>query len=191
MTHLIGPPPVEEVPAAELFRTLVRAPRPWVPTNVVPGGRVFAISGSERSEIEARVSHLPTAARGIATLRHELAIALHDESGPVFGSADAVREVPETTVRQMRVALQDAWNRCAPDYSGRFDVAAWGVALEKGAEANPNVTLTLGASLDVQTQHVVERPDWWFSVPLRDLTDGQWMAFRAAARVASRWNRRD
>jgi hypothetical protein len=162
----------------DLFRLLLSKPRPWVPTDVVPGGRVFAISGLEQAAIDAACGPRTST---VARAKHEVVAGLYVGETPLVASAESAGQLRAVDLRGYHDAVRDGWSRCAPTYGGSFDVQAWMFALVEGAKALRTVTVSLGACIDITNG--VERPDWWFSIPLRDLTDGQWMAYRAAARV--------
>lgn len=178
--RLIGPPPAEEVPAADLFRLLLEKPRPWVPSSDVPGGGVFAISALDAARIRLEVRSKPKPIQASTLARHEVAAA-------TALSLENTGRLHERELRRIHDAVTDAWRLCHPRYDGRHDLPAWAAQLDEGARELVSITVSLGACLSAYGSHGVERPDWWFQIPLSDLTDGQWMAYRAAVRVAGEW----
>jgi hypothetical protein len=70
-------------------------------------------------------------------------------------------------------------------YSSHGD---WVERLAIGAMHPTNIirAQALSSSIDSGFTHTVPRPDRFFGVPLDDVTEGQWMAFRAARKSFNR-----
>jgi len=176
-------PPVDLAPA-DLFLLLLARPRPWWPTDAVEGGRVVAITALERASVEhaARGQHMGAAA--LTRRRHIVALTLHDEAGPVFATADDAAELSMSGLRRLSDAALVGLERCGPEY-GRCDWAEWHKRLIEGACAEPAVAAMVGGCIEEGYRRYYERPDRWFGGALADLTDGQWMAYRAAVSVTN------
>lgn len=93
------------------------------------------------------------------------------------------------------VALEDDATRAlaivSPVYSA-IDVSAWNRVLVTGAShaRNLHTAISLGRCVDVsygaRCREVLPRPDRFFGVEHAELTDGQWLAFRAARAVVTK-----
>lgn len=176
--QLIRPPAEADMPAADLFRLLLETPRPWVASDDVPGGRVFAIRALEHHRLRSEVRRAPKATQGLALWRREVAAA----TDLTFEETGRLQPRRLASIHQ---AVRKAWLICDPRYDGAHDINAWKSRLDQGAAALPGVVASLGNCMAVMGKHGVERPDWWFGIGLRELTDGQWMAYRAATRAAA------
>lgn len=173
----MDPPPGVE--PAELFLLLLRRPRPWWPTDVVPDGRVVALTATERACIEAAATRLPPGAPALYRARHEVALCLHDATGPVFASADEAGDLTPPALARLVEAVNGGLAVCCPEY-GYCPALVWHMRLLEGARAMPMLATALGGCVDEGYRRYHERPDRWFGVPQAELTDGQWMAYRAA-----------
>jgi hypothetical protein len=191
-----GQPPRHITPA-RLFRLLLRRPHPWIE---IPGRlrgaeetplAVRALASLEWGEArDAAEGHADADAR-IGRLQSELvarALVLTDGT-PVFAHAAQVAELLDAPeVAELGGDVLRALAVVGPTYAGS-DAAAWASALAKGARdaSNLHAAFVLGRCVDVSLgsglRAVVSRPDRFFGCPLAELTDGQWMAFRAARRV--------
>jgi len=187
---MFGPP--DDISPARLFLTLTDKPRPWWPTEVIPGGRVVAMTTRERAAIERAIAGMPTEAAAIARLRYEVAATLHRGDRLLFGSADEAAEEKVATLRSLAAGVGAALRICGPEYR-HIDVSRWGAVLLEGARECWPVSYPMGQCEDVSfgwnTARHAERPDRWFGFPLSDMTDGQWMGYRAA--VAYVYERRE
>lgn len=172
----------------DLFRLMLEKPRPWVPTDVVPGGRVFAISALEQWRIAAATAGLSSHEVGIVRARHMVAAGLGNRGGLLFGDAADCHQLPAHDLHRYQQAVEQGWAACMPAYSDSASrIGIIKAKLTQGARKIPQVALALGACVD--QRNGCERPDWFFGVNLRDLTDGQWMAFRACRDLVAEWRK--
>lgn len=119
--------------------------------------------------------------RGNAVLPMELiALSLLANGRQAFASADDVADLPDHVVLELGNALHGALRIVSPLY-GRANSDAWGAVLRAGAAASQSIAIPLGGSRDDGPHRTAPRPDRYFGKPLIALTDGQWMAYRAAA----------
>ena len=167
--------PPKEVEPGELFRLLLQKPRPWWDTDE---GRVVALTATERAGIEQATARLPSQAAWLARSRHEVALCLHDESGPQFGSADELGDLKPYELRRLIAAVRSGLRVCCPEY-GYCNLMAWRITLLAGARSVPAIAGMIGSCIDEGARKIVSRPDRWFGLPLSELTDGQWMAYHA------------
>lgn len=178
----LGPPP--DVSPPRLFRLLVARPRPEQPI-------AFRFAGVEHAplvvraplacEVNAALDVAPSDAAAAALV----AVSLYADGARLFGSAADVLDLPDVELPALTRDVLSALARIAPMY-GRCNEPAWHEALVRGSQHPSNRTAwrALAGSVDIvlgaKRPIYVERPDRYFGVPLADLTDGQWMAFRAA-----------
>lgn len=178
------------VAPARLYRMLLQRPRATAPI-------VYRIRGAEDIPLRVRaLSSLDEAAildaaegedglGGSRAASELLARALLTSEGSAFASASDVDALEPSEVVSLSRAVRAALDVISPTYA-RHDHVAWARALKKGATAPGNwaATLALGGCMDhafgFGSGRCVERPDRYFGVPLADLTDGQWMVYRAA-----------
>lgn len=193
---MLQPPDPRQWPPERLFRLLLGAPRPRIPLDL-------RIAGAERVALEVRAlrpleeaAAVDEAAQVSVERRTDLleaglvVAALWTLGGPAFRSAadlgllfaDEAAALARTTLAALGIV--------SPSYR-RSDAAAWGRALREGAQHPTNLGLTarLGGCVEVGWRFS-PRPDWFFGLPLGELTDGQWMAFRAAREVVATWEKR-
>lgn len=184
---MIHPP--EDVAPERLFRLLLPL-RPALPIayriRCAPDIPLLVRALSPAEEGEA----LDVAADGPAELRalrqelEVLARCLHTPSGPAFDGPEMLGRLPESEVAQLAREAFAVLNRIAPVY-GRVSLDPWKLALERGARHPSNFSTTLAMAecwdLVPLTKARLPRPDRYWGVPVRDLLDGHWMAFRAAS----------
>lgn len=185
-------PPVNVAPA-RLFRLLLRRPRPEISIAYRIRGvehiplRVRALSGVEEAIVGDAGDGWGDAA-GSVVAGQLVAMALLTPGGPAFASAEDVGALDMSEAMRLAVAVRAALDIISPSYS-RHDVAAWDAALKTGAKDARNMAaaVALGGCVDYalgfSTGRVTERPDRYFGMPLAEMTDGQWMAYRAARAV--------
>lgn len=179
---LLGPPP--DVSPPRLFRLLASRARAEQPI-------AFRFAGVEhaplvvRAPLASELASALDAAPPDAFAAALVAVSLYDGNERVFASAADVLELPDVELPALTHDVVSALARVAPFY-GRCDEEAWHRALVAGARHRSNATAfrALAGSVDLvlgaKRPIFIERPDRYFGVPLADLTDGQWMAFRAA-----------
>jgi len=191
MTRAREPP--SHIAPAKLFRLLLQRPQARVALAYRLAGAehmplfVGALRSREFGEAFDAADHLPVELQGSRVMLELVARALVLEGGEaVFADGLAVAELLEGREADrlaMEVCEALAW--VAPTYA-RSDTAAWHRALVTGARdgANLHDAYTLGRCVDVALgsgfKQVTHRPDRYFGGAMADITDGQWMAFRAA-----------
>jgi hypothetical protein len=193
-----GPPP--GVSPARLFRLLLRRPRPEIPIAYRIRGaedvplRVRALSSADEAAVAEAAEGWGDA--GPSRAADEFVFrALLTQDGPAFASPDEVGALDSTDALSLAKEVRAALDVISPNYA-RSDVEAWGRALKQGARAGGNWAdaIALGGCVDYAFGYgvgrLVERPDRYFGCPLADLTDGQWMAYRAAREVAQEFSKK-
>jgi hypothetical protein len=180
------PPPI---PPERLFRSLLRQPRARAIVDLQLGagrrGAFFVCAPSAVEELDA-FDRVPEAAppflRRALIMAELAALTLHNGERRVFASARDVLALDEDYADIVMHTTLLELERIAPSYR-RSDVAAWLRQLELGAVHGENHSLAtrLACSVDVSLgKGAVPRPDRFFGVPTGALTDGQWLAYRAA-----------
>lgn len=184
-------PPPKHIPAGRLFRLLLA--RPYAVTPIVyriRGAehiplRVRALSASDEMAI-ADVGEARPNTRASACASELVRRALLAPGGPAFASAEEVDQMPIESVLSLAKAVREALNIISPTYA-LAEVALWDARLKEGARANWSEAIALGGCSDIafgfKSGRLTERPDRYFGLPLADMTDGQWMAYRAARAV--------
>lgn len=181
----LGDPP--SLPPERLWRSLL----PLRPLHPLP----CRLRGAEHVPLFVRP--VPALAEALARdaaelldveqLRHRavaqeiLALVLHTRRGPAVTNPADLEELDEPEVRRLVREVTWALADCAPTY-GRSNVAAWRTALRAGAAHPSNLAEAnvLASCIDEGFATIVPRPDRYWGVPLRELLDGHWMAYRAA-----------
>ena len=132
----------------------------------------------------------------IRAVDHILAACVYQNGRPAFGGVGSVRALSERELQRLAVVVTEALSRVCPIMS-RCDYMAWLKALEQGA-GDPSNAFTAHAIADcvdyaigASQARVTLRPDRYFGLPLRSLTDGQLLAFRAAVNVAQKQREND
>ncbi len=182
----IGPPP--GVPAERLFRLLLQAPRAAWPVTIPIAGappgafRVLALRPLEVDEAFDAAADTPPAIRQ-RRIDAELAVrALHDARGRVFADIAELGIFDDGDARTIVAACAAALMICSPSLRW-IDRGAWHIKLVDGVEDNRGVAIRLALSVDGHVISGPPRPDRFFDVPMGHLTDGQWLAYRAARHV--------
>lgn len=185
-----GQPP-GHIPPARLFRLLLQTPRASLPLSYrFPFAadvelRVQALTSVELAAAEDAAADIgDDGTRASVTARHILAACVTlDNGSPAFTDAAAVGMLTDREVGGLMAAVDPVLQGCSPTYS-TSDARAWHRALRDGAAANWHVASALGQCVDVaygwSAMRIMPRPDRYFGLPQHALTDGQWMAFRAA-----------
>lgn len=197
---MIHEPPAD-VPADVLFRRLLRVPRAQLAVDVplIGRGTVVAIAGQELREAHDEQGDAPDAVKTSRVSARIIALSLHDATGPVFASAAEVGQLEEDDFERVAAAVVPAVTSISPAF-GVSNIDAWEARLAAGARHPSNwlAARALGCCYDKRTltipkgkrtyyeQHVTDRPDRYFGMPLGELTDGQWLCFRAAKQAVSR-----
>lgn len=179
-----------------LFRLLLRTPRPALPIAYrVPGAEhipldVRALRPLEEAALIDTVAAQPEAARAGAFAAQLVAATLWTPKGLAFPSAEAVGQLYSDEADALASAVLAALEVVSPSYRSG-DEEAWRLWLGQGARHISNLALTfrLGGCVEVGWR-ASPRPDWFFGMPIGDLTDGQWMAFRAASEVVAEHQRK-
>lgn len=185
-------PPVNVAPA-RLFRLLLQRPRAVAPlARRITGAehvalRVRAISSLDEAAIaDAAESAGPNG--GSRASAEIIARALLTDDGPAFASASDVGVLMDFEAMALARDVRAVLDVISPTYV-RSDVGAWAAVLKQGANAAMNwaETLAIGGCVDYalgfSMGRMTERPDRYFGLPLAEMTDGQWMAYRAALDV--------
>lgn len=172
-----GNPPDGIEPAA-LFRRLCQAPRAQIEID-------FRFNFIDDLQLYVRaLTALEFADALNAGPSALIAASLFTADGPAFSCAQEADLLTELEEAEALTAVLDGLGECSPMYS-TCDTLNWSSVLKKGADHGSNVSLThsLGGCVDAGFERYVERPDRFFGVPLMCITDGQWMAYRAARNV--------
>jgi hypothetical protein len=191
-----GEPP-RHVSPARLFRILLRRPRARI---AIPGRLrgaeetplfAQALTGLEWGEARDEADGLAAPEARIGRLSCGLiarALVLDDGARVFADAAEAAELLEEPEVHDLGADVLRALAVIGPTYA-HSDAGAWAAVLAAGARdaANLHTAFVLGRSIDVSLgsglRAVVSRPDRFFGCPLAELTDGQWLAFRAARKV--------
>lgn len=186
-----GEPP-KDIPPERLFRTLLQLPRASVDLEYrLPAApdielRVCALTSAEISEaLSFESSELPEELRSGEAFSRLIEKSLFLASGePAFSSYEQVGLLAEDDMESLAKAVFVALDRVSPTFvRSNFDL--WLRALEKGAKhmSNFQTAQALGSCIDSGYSSSMPRPDVFFGVPLKDLTDGHWMAYYASRKV--------
>lgn len=172
MRGSISPPKILSPKA--LFELLcLRSPRYSLP------GTVTCISGN----LEARAisaSELATCKR-----KHEIvAKTLLIDGELAFASGYEAGLLRQDEIDELHSGIRAAFDVCCPMYGSRFDVDEWIQHLKQGA-AESRFAGPLACCVDYITSPAsapfpIDRPERYWGLPVCDLLDGHWMAFRAA-----------
>jgi hypothetical protein len=180
-----GAPPGDVAPA-RLFRWLLKTPRPSISIGPVVGIdaplRVVGLRSDEVEEVFAEASDPIEVVRVSRRIAGLIALAVRVGDAPLFEAADDVRALYPETFAALAQAVAAGLAVVSPIY-GRS--APWDDVLRRGAQDPSNVV----AYAAIRSCHDVAigsravwlpRPERYFDLPLHAMTDGQWMAFRAA-----------
>lgn len=180
------PPKADVCSPARLFRVLASAQPRWPVDYRPPGLERFRLEARGLSACEAahlfdELDRLHTDKRAVIETLDLIALALLADGRQAFASGEEVGALPSYVVNALAMALRDALRVCSPLYRSTDD-SAWDRVLREGAAkgANAMVSLALGNCIDEGFSRFTPRPDRFFGVPTIAVTDGQWMAFRAA-----------
>jgi hypothetical protein len=169
--------PPADVEPSRLFRSLLRYPYPIAP-------------------LAHRLSFAPDTSLHVRALRadewdevHEsderahvlVGLALCDESGRALTSPDDAFDWTARELDRCAIAVLGVLSRISPTYR-KSDHLAWNSRLVLGARI-ANATARSLAAYEVAGDRIVEVPERYFGGPKRLLTDGHWMAYRAALSV--------
>lgn len=194
---LLGPP--ADIAPERLFRLLLRAPRARTTVTLpelggVTAGAVYvlALSAAEEATAYDECTGAHEAVH-LSVLGAELAaLALYDEQGQLFqGGAELCSVLDEHEADQVINATLAMLARISPSFR-TCDYDAWLAKLAIGAAHPSNMAQAsaLGSCADVaygpKRMHTSPRPDRYFGVPLGQLTDGQWLVYRAARQSRDR-----
>lgn len=112
-----------------------------------------------------------------------LSVALHHSTGKrIFPSAEYIADTfREVEIADMYSKVRDLFWGISPLY-GWSDWESWQKVLKEGAEdaSNNCQAMALGSSFEITGTKIVDRPDRYWGMPLREITDAKWMAYRAA-----------
>lgn len=180
------PPAASVCPPARLFRILTSGQPRWPLSYQPPGLERFALEARGLSSCESarhfdEMDRLTREKRAVVSTLDLIAMALLADGRQAFTSADQVGALPSRVVDSLGLAVLRALAVCSPLYRATND-AAWERVLRAGAAENWRVALALGGCVDEGPTRLAERPDRYWGRPLIEITDGQWMAYRA-----SRW----
>jgi hypothetical protein len=109
-------------------------------------------------------------------------LALCDAHGRNITSPAEAFDWSARELDRCAVAVLAALSAIAPTYR-MSDHAAWNARLVAGARI-ANATARAVGAYEAAGDYVVEVPERYFGGPKRLLTDGHWMAYRAAVSVA-------
>jgi len=182
---IVGPP--ADLTDAQLFRLLLQTPRAIAPLDFeLRGARgaffVRAIRRLDVNRINDACEAERPAVRGWLVRRELVALTLCDRHGtPSVRDSRELGALDHDELQGLTTAVQQQLQRISPLY-GHSLVDAWERRLEDGAGAQENrgAADVLGSCCEMAGRLFVPRPDRYFDVPIRELTDGQWMAYWAA-----------
>lgn len=134
----------------------------------------------EAAAYDAVTALEPEEARPRALVAEVVAAALWTPKGRAFKNGEGVGALHEAEADELAAAVLSSLDVISPSYR-TADAGAWAARLLEGAKtpSNMSVALALGGCVEVGYR-ATPRPDLYFGLPLRELTDGQWMAYRAA-----------
>lgn len=181
-----GPP--EGVSPARLFRLLLRRPRPWLAIDLSVAGHsggfsVQALSVAEVGDVLDAVDDGPAEVRRDIVAAELAARCLRLNGEPCFESADAMgRLLDEDEAELVVAAVGNALGTIGPRFPP-CDFERWLHVVKEGASHHENIMRAhmLAGCVDSGWRSETARPERFFGVQTPDeLTDGQWLAFRAA-----------
>lgn len=112
-----------------------------------------------------------------------LSAAVLADGEPLFPDAVSVGYLTAEEAHDLCRATMAALDVVAPTY-GRIDVRKWQAVLADGAAHSGSLVRGMVACVEpVGLGGYVERPDRYWRIPMYEITDGQWLAFRAARRA--------
>lgn len=178
---MLGGPP-KDVPPSRLFLDLLATPYP-----IAPLGGSLAVAEGVPLYVRALPQH--EAARvGLAEDDAALVVAclIDADAAPVFRNVEELGMLTDEEYQQVLAAVVSVLRRIAPSYDGS-DVKAWHAALRVGAEAHAGIFLSMAGCYDGAGNRLIETPERYYGVPRASLTDGHWMAYRAAREAFETW----
>lgn len=187
---LIEPPP--DIPPDRLFRLLLTVPHPT-------SRLTFRFSDAPDVALYVRAIHPREASLAIdsagalhkriadsAIAAELIAKTILTESGErLFASVSDLDELPDVEFTALSKAVVKELDRVCP-MLGRIDQAKWHAALCRGARhiTNASDRMALSQCYDVveygRFQRIVERPDRFYGVPMREMLYGHWLCYHAA-----------
>jgi hypothetical protein len=189
---MIGPP--EGVSPARLFRLLLRRPRPWLAIDLSVAGHsvgfsVQALSVAEVGDVLDAVEDGRPEMRSDIVSTELAARCLRLNGEPCFENAAAMRSVLESdeaerVIEAVGMALATIGPRFPPCSFDR-----WLHHVKEGASHHENIMRAhmLAGCVDSGWRTEASRPERFFDVRTPDeLTDGQWLAFRAAREATTK-----
>ncbi len=190
--------PPTDVPPDRLFRTLLAVPRATEAIafrlDAAPSV-AFCVSAVTSLEIADAVAWSECDVPELKALRLPQALAAAavklSNGQHAFDSPEDVGALEDAELRLLTKAVVKALSRISPTIS-RSDRDAWVKVLVEGASAPGNIltAMSLGNCVDVasgfSSSVTTPRPDRFFGVPLRQLTDGHWFAWMAARKIVER-----
>ena len=188
--------PPRHIAPAKLFRLLLRRPRPSIEIAHRFAGAehvrlyVRALRSCDIGDAYDAAEHMPAEVQGSRTMLELVARALVTEtSAPVFSCGLELADLlDEREAHSLSLDVYHALGCIGPTYA-RSDAASWHRALVTGARDAVNLhdAYVLGRCVDTALgaglKQITHRPDRYFGCAMADMTDGQWMAFRAARSV--------
>jgi hypothetical protein len=187
--------PPENVPKHLLFRSLIAVPRPRTPLafRVTCAAHiplhVRALKSLEYSEVIEAADLVEIEQLTTSELTAGLVSAcVYTPRGRAFGSAREVLGLGGEELAALGLEVLEAIHRVSPVYQ-RTDADAWRMALKEGAQHRSCFfeALSMYRSCDRVGMNAVafERPDRYYGLPVRELVDGQLMAYSAAVELVS------
>lgn len=185
-----SPDPPKSLAPERLFRLLLSA-RPSLPIPFRFAGleqhtlTVGALSAQHFADSEDATSHLSGERRTSWFWAHVISQCLESAGRRVFDDAADVLGLSETQLSALRRDVESTLSVVSPSYSFSNWVT-WHARLVVGADhhLNAGAYRGLAASYDIgggiAQPRVIERPDRYYGVSLCQLTDAQWMVYRAA-----------
>ena len=175
--------PPATVEPADLFLSLIE----WRPTREIPyrlpelPGVVLGVRAIDSATYERSLR------AGASAM---LAAILTADGEPAFACAADAAYLDAEAQQTLLAHAFDALDAVCPLYR-RIDVAAWELALKRGAQALPWVTRGFVSCVDIlptmgREPLKREHPERYWGKPPCELLDGHWLAFRAATDVLYR-----
>lgn len=178
---MLGGPP-QDVPPSRLFLDLLALPYPTAPL----GGTL-----SIADDVPLYVRALPQHEAALVRMAEDdaaliIACLIDGDGAPIFRDAEQLGLLTDEEYQPILAALIAVLRRIAPSYDGS-DVKAWHAALKAGAEAHAGIFLSMAGCYDGAGNRLIETPERYYGVPRASLTDGHWMAYRAAREAYETW----
>lgn len=184
---MIEPP--DDVSDGILFRILLQTPRPIrkisyrIPKLEHIELFVRGLRGIEEAAAVdlAEESHIDEARMSLGTSAL-IATSLCDSSGGLCFSSNRgpMLALSEDEFRDLLIVVTEALRIVSPTYH-RINFNSWSLKLRNGAKSPPNQkeAVKMSYCVDYGIKGMLYRPDRYFGMPMKDITDGQMIAYES------------